>query len=481
MNRIALCPTLAFVLSSLPHAMVAPRAIGQDPGRSAEAGSRPVLTAGAPKPRTSLDAEALETIRTAAVNGEANAQRVLGIAYQEGRLVPQDHVQSAGWYRKAADQGDATAQLLLGALYDSGLGVPEDHVEAAQWYRKAADQEHAIAQWTIGSMYHRGRGVQQNDAEALKWFRKAAHQGNRGGQVAVGMLYERGQGVAEDPVRALAWYGIAASQGSKVAARFKDRLQERMTAEQIADAQSLGAELSEQISQGESARRANGTDPRPPSKVRSRSVLRAGTPNLRTAFDAEALEAIRAAAVNGVARAQRRLGIAYQEGRVLPRDHAQSALWYRKAADQGDATAQWLLGALYDSGQGVPEDHVEAAQWYRKAADQGLAQAQWTIGSMYQRGRGVAQNDAEAAEWFLKSARQGNRGGQAAVGIMYERGQGVAQDFVRAFAWYDIAASQDSKVAARYKDELKERMTSEQIAEARSLSAALSEQISHDK
>ena len=99
-------------------------------------------------------------------------------------------------------------------------------------------------------MYQRGRGVPQDDAEAVEWFRKSAMQGNRGGQNALGMMYESGRGVAEDHVRALAWYGLAAKQGSGAATRFKDKLQALMTAEQIAEAHKLSAELEERFSQG---------------------------------------------------------------------------------------------------------------------------------------------------------------------------------------------------------------------------------------
>lgn len=214
---------------------------------------------------------------------------------------------------------------------------------------------------------------------------------------------------------------------------------------------------------------------------RSRTVISADTRNVRTSLDAHALESIREAAENGDVRVQRILGMAYQEGRILPKDHAQAALWYRKAAEQGDPLGQRLLGAAYDSGSGVPEDHLEAARWYRRAADQGQAWAQLSIGSMYQRGRGVPQNDAEAAEWFRKSAMQGNRGGQNALGAMYESGRGVAEDHVRAFAWYDLASKQGGASAARFKDKLRALMTAEQIAGAHKLSTQLEERFSQGK
>ena len=102
----------------------------------------------------------------------------------------------------------------------------------------------------IGSMYQRGRGVPQNDAEAMEWFRKSARQGNGGGQNPLGAMYKSGQGVTEDHVRAFAWYDLASKQGIGVAARFKDKLQALMTAEQIAAAHKLITELQEGFSQG---------------------------------------------------------------------------------------------------------------------------------------------------------------------------------------------------------------------------------------
>jgi uncharacterized protein len=42
------------------------------------------------------------------------------------------------WFRKAADQGYAEAQYNLGLMYEDGRGVPQDHAEAVKWWGKAA-------------------------------------------------------------------------------------------------------------------------------------------------------------------------------------------------------------------------------------------------------------------------------------------------------------------------------------------------------
>src|SRR3990172_9937102 len=76
-----------------------------------------------------------------------------------------------------AEQGLPEAQLNLGLLYDNGQGVPQDHAEAAKWYRKAAEQGNAKGQYELGMMHCTGLGVLQDYDEAVKWYRKAAEQG----------------------------------------------------------------------------------------------------------------------------------------------------------------------------------------------------------------------------------------------------------------------------------------------------------------
>ncbi|MFG1481251.1 sel1 repeat family protein, partial [Xanthobacter sp. V4C-4] len=52
--------------------------------------------------------------------------------------VPQDVAVAAWWYASAAEQGEATAQYLLGLAYDAGRGVPRDVVLSQKWLILAA-------------------------------------------------------------------------------------------------------------------------------------------------------------------------------------------------------------------------------------------------------------------------------------------------------------------------------------------------------
>ena len=82
-------------------------------------------------------------------------------------------------------------------------------------------------------------------------------------------------------------------------------------------------------------------------------------------------------------------------------------------------------------------------------------------------------NSVEAVRWFLAAAEQGHAWAQNNLGVMYANGQGVPQDYIQAQMWYNLAASDltgdDREWAVKNRDEIAEKMTSEQIAEAQRL------------
>ncbi len=78
--------------------------------------------------------------------------------------------------RSAAEQGDAEVQFNLGLMYEQGQGVPQDYAEAVRWYRLAAEQGFTAAQVNLGMMYAQGRGVSQDRVAAHMWLSLAVAQ-----------------------------------------------------------------------------------------------------------------------------------------------------------------------------------------------------------------------------------------------------------------------------------------------------------------
>ena len=111
------------------------------------------------------------------------------------------------WTRFAAtEQGNADAQNSLGLRYSTGSGVPKDHLLAVKWYRLAAEQGYSIAQLNLGYNYDNGTGVPQDYALAHMWFNPSA------------------------------------AHGDADAIDFRDRVAQRMTPDQLAEAQRMARE-----------------------------------------------------------------------------------------------------------------------------------------------------------------------------------------------------------------------------------------------
>src|SRR5262245_16672054 len=184
------------------------------------------------------------------------------------------------------------------------------------------------------------------------------------------------------------------------------------------------------------------------------------------------LQATKTKAESGDASAQFTLGRIHAKGQRVPMDYATAAKWYRLSADQGNAEGQNALGELYEAGQGVKQNNAEAVDWYRKAAEQGHVGGQYNLGTMYEYGRGVSKSPSEAAKWFRLAAEQGDALAQFNVGQRYDRGLGVKADPVEAYQWYSLAAARGIADAAKFRDDLKSKMSRDQIAEAQRSIAA---------
>ncbi len=122
--------------------------------------------------------DAFETWLLLAVDGDAEAQFILGLLHSEGRNVPVDLKQAAYWYQKAAGQGHTGAQYNLAHLLLNGQGVPKDPAQALYWWHRAARSGHILAQHNLGYAYYKGIGVRQDHDEARRWFMEAANAGD---------------------------------------------------------------------------------------------------------------------------------------------------------------------------------------------------------------------------------------------------------------------------------------------------------------
>ena len=144
-----------------------------------------------------------------------------------------------------AEEGHAGAQLYLELIKAS---LPQ--------FRSLAEEGHAGAQLYLGVMYFTGQGVPKDDSQAVFWCRRAAEQGLADAQGSLGFMYLTGQGVPKDYVQAYALFNLAAAQGDedmeKIAKEARDITRQRMTSNQIAEAQKLSREIAARIERNQS-------------------------------------------------------------------------------------------------------------------------------------------------------------------------------------------------------------------------------------
>lgn len=75
----------------------------------------------------------------AAKQGDVLAQNIAGaLAYGGHPGAEVDHVAAVKWWSMAAAQGNADAEFLLGMAYEAGKGVPKNSSVSRKWYGQAA-------------------------------------------------------------------------------------------------------------------------------------------------------------------------------------------------------------------------------------------------------------------------------------------------------------------------------------------------------
>jgi len=122
---------------------------------------------------------ALLVVKNRAIHGDVDAQRELdreGLSVKGEKL---DYDEALKWIKSAAEQGNAEAQFILAAAFSKGDNmVKKDYVEASKWYIKSAKQGDVVAINNLGSAYKYGEGVPRDFIKAYSCYSISAGKGN---------------------------------------------------------------------------------------------------------------------------------------------------------------------------------------------------------------------------------------------------------------------------------------------------------------
>jgi len=171
----------------------------------------------------------LETLRSMANGGSADAQFALAVRFHLGDGVAQDFESAIFWYEKAVKSGHLGAMNNLAGLYYDGKGAKQDFKRAIELYNKIYEAGDVSGIAALAGMYLDGKGVAQDYKEAQRLYLLAAQKGYGPAQTALGMMYKFGWGVPQDDVEAYSWWSLAARTGDSVALDNLKKLRQRLS------------------------------------------------------------------------------------------------------------------------------------------------------------------------------------------------------------------------------------------------------------
>jgi TPR repeat protein len=261
---------------------------------------------------------AIQTLTSAANNGDADAQYKLASVYLNGNNgFEADREQALKWFRAAAAQNHAEAQFQTGMMNFNPESLENESAE--RWLVNAAENDHTEAAYFLGSLYN----AQGEFTKAAIWLDKAVEKEHTNALDLLVSLYLEGRIENVETAQAISWLEKASRRGY-IEAQYQ-----------------LGIHY-----------------------------LKDSEQNANRAF-----EWIQKAARSDHVSAQYRLGVMYEHGVGVRRHYVRAANWYKKAAEQNQVDAQFALAEMYRQGLGLPKIKSKAKKWYEAAAAQGHMKA----------------------------------------------------------------------------------------------------------
>lgn len=257
-----------------------------------------------------------------AQQGNAEAQRSLGMLYAKGEGVPQSDANARYWYEQVAVQKDIDIRVLedLAYLYMEEDGIPENQEKGIEWCKRAAAQGSTWAMCYLAAIY----ALSYDNDKARYWYEQAAAHGDIDDDslIELAHLYYIDDHVHNNCKKALKWYKQAAKRGNLRA------------------------------------------------MVRVGDLYADGCGGVWHSFR-RAEEWYQRAAAEGDDEAMYNLGFLCTESE----EYDTAKEWWEQAAAAGNAEAMRGLGELYAEGLGVLQDYEKARSWWEQAAAAGNQKA----------------------------------------------------------------------------------------------------------
>lgn len=358
--------------------------------------------------------EALRWWRRAAELGDGWAQHNLGWAYATGRGVERDLKAAFRSYFRAADQGNARALWEVGLAYLEGRGVKQDEAAAAHCFRRAAELGDPQAMAAMGQLSIKGSsaaGIDRDIDVACDWYLMAAAHGED--ETAA-------RTIAKLPESSFSRALRGDPSPSQEAVVEQDKKPRQTAEERLANLESRTerADVRAAILIGIAQLEGTGMDPNPEAAFKTFQKYAATEPDARAWLAqcyaegagvrvdvAKAGELLESAAAAGSAEAMFRMGRQLMRG--LHPTYLEGLTWLQKAAAKGNANAMYELGLAWKEGRGVPRDDRQAIAWFLQAGTSDNPDAALEVARAFDQGTHLRQSPAKALAWYRHAARLG--------------------------------------------------------------------------
>ena len=305
---------------------------------------------------------ATKLIRLPAYKGDANEQIDIGTLCYNSR----NYKLALFWYWLAAGQGHPEAEFLLGLHYEEGKIIGQNYVQAVKYFKRSAEQGFVLGQNNYAWMLIRGDGVEKNYEKGFKWYKLAAEQGFYKAQFVVGLAYFWGgwPSVAKQNFQEAAkWLGLSADQGDPEAQFYLGRIYHQ-------------GGIVERGKQNEFAWRKISDKDRIAEKQLDLWLGDNTKDEVAQDFE-ETIKWYQLAADQDNPDAQFNLGLMHLKGHGVTQDHEKGIDLIESASEHDHPAALYHLGLAYDLGDGVEPDDDYSNCNYEIAAEYGHSGARF--------------------------------------------------------------------------------------------------------
>lgn len=145
-------------------------------------------------------------------NGNAEAMRIFGLLFGQGKLVPRSPSIASRWLQEAAKKGDRDAQFYYGESSVYGTMILQN-TEGYSFLERSADAGHPRSLLFRGFCCLEGRGVAKDPKTGYQYVSRAAEKGSLEALFQMGLCRANGYGTEQSDKAAASSFKTAADLG----------------------------------------------------------------------------------------------------------------------------------------------------------------------------------------------------------------------------------------------------------------------------